>query len=33
MGLDSNISTRPLGLVVKNFDSYWDILGVCPKMG
>jgi len=32
MVLDSNISTRPLGLVAKNFNSYWDTLGG-PKMG
>jgi hypothetical protein len=32
MGLDSNISMRALGLVVKNFESYWDIFGVSPKM-
>jgi hypothetical protein len=33
LDLDSNISTRSLGIVAKNFNSYWDIFGGCPKIG
>jgi hypothetical protein len=31
-GFDSNVLMKQLELVAKNFESYWDIFGVCPRM-